>query len=215
MKRFIEDEDRTRVTLLPECLDDFELMWLTGRLGPDFKTTDSFRTDDGAAIRKVCRQFVALCQQLKALEVRMRASPDQPRSLTDPDARPMKSRDGGLVGYNVQAAVDANNHRIVAHEVITEGFDRDHLAPVAEGARAATGIDALTVMADRGYFRGEQIRQCVQAGITPLVPKSPTSNSSSTLTDPAKCRATPALTTACSCDLRIVANCAWWPNPAG
>ena len=116
-------------------------------------------------------------QRLKMLEAQMLASPDQQLSLTDPDARSMKSRDGGIVGYNVQTAVDAKNHLIVAHEVITEGIDRDQLTPMAEQAREATGIDELTVVADRGYFKGEQILQCDQAGITPIVPKTLTSNS--------------------------------------
>src|SRR5437773_339546 len=116
-------------------------------------------------------------QQLKIYEAQMRASPDQQLSLTDPDARSMKSRDGGIVGYNVQAAVDAKHHLIVAHEVITEGVDRNQLTPMAEQARAATGIEALTVVADRGYFKGEQILDCEQAGITPILPKALTSNS--------------------------------------
>ena len=325
MKRFIEGEDRTQVTLLPACLDDYveaensvrvvevfidgldldalgfvgvdpaatgrpayhpavllklyiygylnriqssrrlereaqrnvELMWLTGRLMPDFKTIANFRKDNGPAIRNVCRQFIVLCrkldlfteaivaidgskfkavnnrdknftaakmqrrmaqieesiarylaamdtadraepeaaelkkgrlrekiaalkeqmQQLKIYEAQMLASPDQQLSLTDPDARSMKSRDGGIVGYNVQAAVDAKHHLIVAHEVITEGVDRNQLTPMAEQARAATGIEALTVVADRGYFKGEQILDCEQAGITPILPKALTSNS--------------------------------------
>jgi hypothetical protein len=89
----------------------------------------------------------------------------------------MKSRDGGIVGYNVQIAVDAQHHLIVAYEVITEGVDRDQLAPMAEQAREATGIKDLTVVADRGYFKGEQILDCQQAGIATLVPKPLTSNS--------------------------------------
>jgi transposase len=325
MKRFIEGEDRTQVTLLPECLDDYvgvdnpvrvveafvdqldlrqmefegidplatgrpsyhpsvllkvyiygylnriqssrrleretqrnlELMWLTGRLMPDFKTIANFRRDNGAAIRNVCRQFIVLCRkldlftqaivaidgskfkavnnrdknfthakmqrrlamidqsiarylsdmdtadraepevaqmkkerlqdkiealkqqmrQLKELQAQMLASADQQLSLTDPDARSMKSRDGGIVGYNVQTAVDAQHHLIVAHEVINEGIDRDQLSRVAEQAREATGVQDLTVVADRGYFKSEQILQCDQAGITPIVPKTLTSNS--------------------------------------
>jgi transposase len=325
MKRFIEGEDRTQVTLLPECLDDYvepenpvrvveafveqldlrqmgfegvdplltgrpayhpavllkiyiygylnriqssrrlereaqrnvELMWLTERLRPDFKTIANFRKDNGPAMRKVCRQFIVLCrqlnlftqalvaidgskfkavnnrdknftsakmqrrmaqieesiarylvaldtadraepeiaelkkghlqakiaalkermQQLKVIEAQMHASPDQQVSLTDPDARSMKSRDGGIVGYNVQVAVDTKNHLIVAHEVITEGVDRDQLSRIAEQAREATGVEDLTVVADRGYFKGEQILKCEQAGIIPIVPKPLTSNS--------------------------------------
>ena len=240
-----------------ETQRNVELMWLTGRLTPDFKTIADFRKDHGEAIRKVCREFVLLCrrlklfadgivaidgskfkavnnrdknftnakmqrrmaqleesierylvamdtadraepeiaelkkgrlqdkiaalkqqmEQLKQLEVQMLASPDQQLSLTDADARSMKSRDGGIVGYNVQIAVDAQHHLIVAHEVITDGVDRDQLAPMAEQAREATGIKDLTVVADRGYFKGEQILDCQQAGIATLVPKPLTSNS--------------------------------------
>ena len=116
-------------------------------------------------------------QRLKVLEAQMLERPDQQLSLTDPDARSMKSRDGGIVGYNVQTAVDAKHHLIVAHEVVTAGIDRDQLTPMAERAREATGIDEPTVVADRGYFKGEQILQCEQAGITPILPKPLTSNS--------------------------------------
>jgi hypothetical protein len=77
----------------------------------------------------------------------------------------------------VQTAVDAEHHLIVAHEVVTDGVDRDQLAPMAEQARQAIGTEALTVVADRGYFKSEQILECTKAGITPLVPKPLTSNS--------------------------------------
>ena len=113
---------------------------------------------------------------LRAVETQMQTQGQAQVSLTDPDARSMKNRDGGIVGYNVQAAVDAEHHLIVAHEVVTDGIDRDQLAPMAEQARDATGIDALTVVADRGYFKSEQIRQCEEVGITPIVPKPLTSN---------------------------------------
>ena len=240
-----------------EAQRNVELMWLTGRLRPDFKTIANFRKDNGPAMRKVCRQFIVLCrqlnlftqalvaidgskfkavnnrdknftaakmqrrmaqieesiarylvaldtadraepeiaelkkghlqakiaalkermQQLQVIEAQMRANPDQQVSLTDPDARSMKSRDGGIVGYNVQTAVDSKHHLIVAHEVITEGVDRDQLSRVAAQAREAMGVEDLTVVADRGYYKGEQILQCEQAGITPIVPKTLTSNS--------------------------------------
>jgi hypothetical protein len=116
-------------------------------------------------------------QQLKVLEAQMLARPDQQLSLTDPDARSMKNRDGGIVGYNVQTAVDAKNHLIVAHEVTNVGSDRGHLAAMADQARAAIGNDELTVVADRGYFSGDEILACDQAGMTPFVPKPLNSNS--------------------------------------
>jgi transposase len=325
MKRFIEGEDRTQVTLLPACLEDYveaenpvrvvevfvegldlealgfvgvdpaatgrpayhpavllklyiygylnriqssrrlereaqrnvELMWLTGRLMPDFKTIANFRKDNGRAIRNVCRQFVVLCQrldlfsqalvaidgskfkavnnrdrnftrakmqrrmaqieenitryladldtadraepeiaaiktsrlrdkiaalkqqmqQLQEIDARMLAAPEQQISLTDPDARSMNARGSGIVGYNVQTAVETKNHLIVAHEVTNEGSDRAHLATMADQARAAMGSEELTVIADRGYFSGDEILACDQAGITPFVPKPLNSNS--------------------------------------
>ena len=116
---------------------------------------------------------IAALEQMRALqavETQMHTDGQAQVSLTDPDARSMKNRDGGIVGYNVQAAVDAEHHLIVAHEVVTDGVDRDQLAPMAEQAREATGVDALTVVADRGYFKSEPIRQCDKAGITPSCP---------------------------------------------
>ncbi|MGB8882959.1 MAG: IS1182 family transposase [Azonexus sp.] len=323
MKRFIQGEDRTQSTLLPEMLDDYvteanpvrvvdvyvdeldlgqlgfegvdpaatgrpayhpavllkiyiygylnriqssrrlereaqrnvELMWLTGRLMPDFKTIANFRKDNGKAICGVCKQFVVLCQQfglfsealvaidgskfkavnnrdrnftsaklqrqmeeiessikrylaaldtadrqepavahvrsgrlqdkiaalkeqmkaLKEIEVQLNQTPDKQISLTDPDARSMKTRGTGIVGYNVQTAVDAKHHLIVAHEVTNVGIDRDQLSSMAKQARAAMGVEEITAIADRGYFKGEEILACREAGITAIVPKTMTS----------------------------------------
>ena len=235
-----------------------ELMWLTGRLAPDHKTIADFRKDNGAAIRKVCSQFVALCrglglfadaavaidgskfkavnnrdrnftrnkmkrrmeqieesverylhqldsadrqepslarttktvrlndkiaklkeemQRLEKLEVVMLEAPDQQISLTDPDARSMATsgRGSGIVGYNVQAAVDIKHHLIVSHEVTNEGTDRAQLSNVAEQTKDVLQTDALDVVADRGYFNGAEILACDQAGITVTLPKPLTS----------------------------------------
>ncbi len=323
MRRFIQGENRTQVTLLPESLDDYvtdtnpvrvvyvfvgeldlgklgfegvvpaetgrpayhpadllkiyiygylnriqssrrlereaqrnvELMWLTGRLTPDFKTIANFRKDNGKAIRAVCRQFVVLCQQvglfsealiaidgskfkavnnrdrnftsaklqrrmeeiessinrylsaldtadrqepviaqakterlhgkiaalktkmqeLKEIEVRLNETPDKQISLTDPDARSMMTRGTGIVGYNVQTAVDAKHHLIVAHEVTNGGSDRSQLSPMAKLAKQAMGAEKLSVVADRGYFKSEEILACHQSDITVHVPKPMTS----------------------------------------
>ena len=114
-------------------------------------------------------------QALKALEREMLATPDQQLSLTDPDARSMKTRGTGIVGYNVQTAVDAKHHLIVAHEVINAGSDRNELAHMAEQAREAMGNETLTAVADRGYYKGEEILACEQSAITTIVPKTRTS----------------------------------------
>lgn len=239
-----------------EAQRNVELMWLTGRLMPDFKTIADFRKDNGKAIRRVCRQFVVVCQQLglfsealvaidgskfkavnnrdrnytsaklqrrmveiessinrylvgldtadrqepavahakterlhgkiaalkaqmkelKEMEVRLTAAPDKQISLTDPDARSMKTRGTGVVGYNVQTAVDTKHHLIVAHEVTNVGTDRDQLTSMATHARTAMAVKDLTVIADRGYFNGEEVLACHEAGITAIVPKTTTSN---------------------------------------
>ena len=326
MSRFIKGQDRSQVTLLPECLDDFiaddnpvrvvdafmgeldmvalgfegaipattgrpsyhpavmlkvylygylnriqssrrlerecqrnvELMWLTCRLSPDFKTIADFRRDNSAGIRNVCRRFVALCrdlklfsqalvaidgskfkavnsrdcnftngkvdkrqeqieesiqrylsaletadrtqpveleaktvrltdkiarlrQQMRELDVikeQLKTQPDSQISRTDPDARSMatSARGSGIVAYNVQVAVDAKHHLIVAHEVTNAGSDRSQLSPMAQAARQAMGKKKLRVLADRGYFSGHQIKECTDAGIDVVLPKPKTSN---------------------------------------
>jgi len=237
-----------------EARRNVELMWLTGRLSPDFKTIADFRKDNGQAIRLVCREFVMLCRKLnllgetlaidgskfkavnnrdknftrakmkrrlaeveasierylgklddadqaalpedtrpikdkiaaleeemdrlKKLEVRMLEAPGQQISLTDPDARSMKSRGNGIVGYNVQAAVDADHHLIVAHEVTNVGIDRRQLSPMAIRAKSVVAPepkDPLTVIADQGYYRGEELLACEEANIIAYVAKSDTS----------------------------------------
>lgn len=240
-----------------EAQRNVELMWLIGRLTPDFKTIANFRKDNGKAICGVCRQFVMLCQQLglfsetliaidgskfkavnnrdrnftstklqrrmeeiessihryltaldtadrqepsiaqvrterlkdkiaalkaqmktlKEIESILDAAPDKQVSLTDSDARSMRIRGSGIVGYNVQTAVDAKHHLIVAHEVNNNGSDRDQLSSMAIQARDAMGVQQLTVVADRGYFKGEEILACEKNGITTIIPKPLTSGS--------------------------------------
>ena len=242
-----------------EAQRNVEVMWLTGRLAPDFKTIADFRRDNGAAIRQVCREFIELGRQvglfaeavlavdgskfkavnnrdknftphklkariqqleesvrrylgdldradrqpgslpparvaqlkdkitavkeqmgkLREIEVQLSRAPDQQVSLTDPDARSMATsgRGTGIVGYNVQAVVDTEHHMIVAHEVTNIGHDRTQLAAMAKMGQQAIGHELITVLADRGYFKSDEILQCAQTGITPLVPKPLTSNS--------------------------------------
>ncbi len=228
-----------------------ELMWLSERLAPDFKTIADFRRDNGEAIRLVCREFVMLCRKLnllgdtlaidgskfkavnnrdknftrgkmkrrlaeveasidrylgeldsadrsappedtrplkdkiaalteemdrlKKFEVRMLEAPDQQLSLTDPDARSMRHRGSGMVGYNVQTAVDVDHHLIVAHEVTNAGSDRRQLTRMAKQAIAVTQTNSLNVLADRGYYNGQELRSCEQNNIVTYVPNSVTS----------------------------------------
>ena len=116
-------------------------------------------------------------KRLKAIEKQMLASPDQQISFTDPDSRSMATsgRGSGMVGYNVQTAVDTTNHLIVAHEVTNVGTDKSQLANVASQAKEALQADKLEAVADRGYFKGEEILACEEAGITVTLPKPQTS----------------------------------------
>jgi gas vesicle protein len=118
-------------------------------------------------------------QRLAKLRVRMLATPDQQISLTDPDARSMATsgRGSGVVGYNVQVAVDTAHHLIITHEVTNVGTDRSQLAHVSKETKATLGAESLDVVADRGYFNSEEILACENAGITVTLPKPMTSNS--------------------------------------
>jgi transposase len=115
--------------------------------------------------------------KLAAYEKQMLAAPDQQISLTDPDSRSMATsgRGSGVVGYNVQVAVDTEHHLIVTHEVTNSGSDRAQLANIASQAKAVLGVDKLEAVADRGYFSGEQILTCHNAGIAVTLPKPMTS----------------------------------------
>jgi transposase len=118
-------------------------------------------------------------QRLATLKVEMLATLDQQISLTDPDSRSMATsgRGSGVVGYNVQVAVETKHHLIVTHEVTNEGSDRSQLSAMAKQAKAALNVEKLDAVADRGYFNGEEILACEEAGITVTLPKPMTSNS--------------------------------------
>src|ERR1700723_3540109 len=208
-----------------EAQRNLELIWLTGKLMPDFKTIADFRKDNGPAIRRVGREFVMLCRslnlfsdalvaidgskfkavngrdrnftkhklkarmqqleesiaryladldradrdprsvtdaqvehlkekvetvkaqmrRLKQLGKQMTQTPDEQISLTDPDARSMatSARGSGVVGYNVQTAVDAKHHLVVTHEVTNRGTDRAQLSSIGKQTQEALGTDKL------------------------------------------------------------------------
>jgi transposase len=119
--------------------------------------------------------------KLEGIERQVEASPDKQISLTDPDSRSMATsgRGSGVVGYNVQTAVDTEHHLIVAHEVTNVGSDRSQLTSTATAAQEALGVDKLEAVADRGYFNGEEIKACDDAGITVTLPKPMTSGAKS------------------------------------
>jgi hypothetical protein len=120
-------------------------------------------------------------RRLEILKVQMLATPDQQISLTDPDSRSMATsgRGSGVVGYNVQTAVDTTHHLIVTHEVTNVGTDRSQLVSVAKEVKATLETESLEVVADRGYFNGAEILACEEAGITVTLPKPMTSGAKS------------------------------------
>ena len=115
--------------------------------------------------------------RLNAINAEMMKSEDKQVSLTDPDARSMATsgKDTGIVGYNVQIAVDTQHHLIVAHEVTNIGTDRHQLTNMAEQARDEIAVETLDAVADRGYYDSEEIRTCEESGITVTLPKPLTS----------------------------------------
>ena len=132
-------------------------------------------------IKEKLEKLKSEMDKLAAIEQLVLASPDQQISLTDPDSRSMATsgRGSGVVGYNVQTAVDTENHLIVTHEVTNVGSDRAQLANTAQAAKAALDVDKLEAVADRGYFNGEEILACEQTGITVTLPKPMTSSAKS------------------------------------
>ena len=117
-------------------------------------------------------------RRMEAIREQLKTTPDEQISETDPDARSMisQAKGSGVVGYNVQAAVDAKHHLIVTHEVTNEGNDRAQLSKMATAPKRRWARSKMEAVADRGYFNSPEIKACTEdAGITPLVPKPMTS----------------------------------------
>ncbi len=116
--------------------------------------------------------------KLEEWEEQRLAAPDGQVSLTDPDCRSMatSARGKGVVGYNVQSAVDTKHHLIVTHEVTNKGTDNGQLSDMGKQTKDVLEVDELEVVADRGYFSGEEILACVEADIIVTLPKPMTSN---------------------------------------
>ena len=157
-----------------------------GRYLKDLDTADRQEPSEARTKKKarIADKLVMLRRkmtELEALEAEMLAEPDQQISLTDPDARSMatKAKGSGMVGYNVQTAVETTHDLIVAHDVINEGNDRSQLSPMAKKAKEALGVDELEALADSGYFSGEEILRCDQADISATLPKPQTSSNRS------------------------------------
>jgi transposase len=251
------NQARSSRKLARECRRNVEVMWLTRKLSPSFKTIADFRHQNGVPIRLVCRHFTLLCRQLdlfgrelvaidgskfKAVNNRQRnftpkkldrliqriddniqryldamnandaQEPDSPRpsaqqledkiaklkqrrakyaryqqqieesdqtqiSLTDPDSRsmPRSGAPGTEIAYNVQIAVDGKHSLIVHHDAVQDVTDQNQLASIAMGAKQVLQVDELDALGDRGYYDGQEVQACLNAGITPYIPKPETS----------------------------------------
>lgn len=169
-KNFTQAKIKTRMQAveknIQQYLDDLEAADIRS---PKQSTPHQVRLTERIAM------FQAQMKVLETIETEVQQSPDKQVSQTDPDARSMQHRGGGIVGYNVQAAVDTQHHLIVAHEVTTAGHDRTQLANMGKQAKDALDKEALTVFADKGYYKGEEVAACVANGITPIMPKCLTS----------------------------------------
>ena len=134
-----------------------------------------------AHLKEKIAKIASEMQRLEAYEKQMLASPDSQISLTDPDSRSMATsgRGSGVVGYNVQVAVDTEHHLIIAHEVTNSGSDRAQLANVGKAAKEVLRSETLQAVADRGYFNSPEILACYEAGITVTLPKPMTSGAKS------------------------------------
>jgi len=116
------------------------------------------------ALKKKCGEYAAY---LSALE----KNGESQVSLTDPDSRAMAAYTKVGVGYNAQIAVDAKHKMIVAQAVTNDVLDMGLLQQTAEPARQILGVATIDVVADKGYFRTEDIAACEKAGLTPHVPR--------------------------------------------
>jgi transposase len=113
----------------------------------------------------------------RQLEEQMRQSGQSQISLTDPDSRsmPIGGGEATVVGYNVQLSVDSKYKLIVDHEVTTDVTDLGLLSRMAERAKRALGVAEMDVVADKGYYDGQEVKACLGQDITPYIPKANTS----------------------------------------
>jgi transposase len=176
-KNFTEAKVEKRRTQLEESVARYLAQLDTADRQEPSETIDLKKTHLKEKLEKLKSEM----QKLEAIEQQVLASPDKQISLTDPDSRSMATsgRGSGVVGYNVQIAVDTEHHLIVHHEVTNVGMDRAQLASAATAAKEALGVDKLEAVADRGYFNGEEIKACDDAGITVTLPKPMTSGAKS------------------------------------
>lgn len=238
---------RSSRRLARECKCNIEVMWMLGKLAPDFRTISDFRKDNREALGKVFKQFNKFCMEIRLFsksyisidgskfkavnakdnnftlnklddrikrldehiaiyleeleacdheegrklsrdELRQKLTVCEERkeryikyrthleesgesqiSLTDPDAKLMKTNEGFCVGYNVQTAVDAESHLIAGYNVTNAPTDHGQLTEVAVGVKEEYGVDILESVADKGYESPDDQVNALISGIVPNV----------------------------------------------
>ena len=140
-------------------------------------TTDDVLREKTDRLKQKVDKLRSRIESLREMQARVEAAPDLQISTSDPDARAMASRGNGtnVVGYNVQIAVDADHHVIMAHEVSNTGSDRGFVKTMGDKALEASGNDQITVLADRGYYSREEVLECADTGVAPYIPRTETS----------------------------------------
>ncbi len=244
---------RSSRKLETECIRNVEVMWLTKKLKPDFKTIADFRKNNSNALKNLFKEFISFCKnidliggeivavdgskfkavnskdknfnkiklekKLKAIdkkiekylnnldkndllekdikvkkytkkeikekieEVKKRAkkynkylsnlknSKEKQISVTDPESRLMKTKNGFDVCYNVQTTVDSKNKLIIDYNVTNDLNDCGQLSKMAINAKKILNTNKLSVLADKGYYNGAEVKKCIDNNITPFIPR--------------------------------------------
>jgi transposase len=128
----------------------------------------------GARVEKLAEKIAAVRERrerCKAMLAELERTGETQISLTDPDSRAMAAHTHVAVGYNVQVAVDTRHKLIVEQQVTNQVVDMGLLTETAEPAKDILGVETIDVVADKGYFKIEDIEACEKAGIVPYVPR--------------------------------------------
>ncbi len=175
-KNFSKTKIKFRINQLEKSVDRY-----LGEMAAADRVESSVNRDKKERLQNRIKKIAAIIEQIQSIGKRIEESPDNQVSLTDPDARSLRTRSlsSGVVGYNVQTAVDSKHHLIVAHDVTNVVGDRTQLHRMALKAKEAIGEDHIEALADRCYYSGDEILACTENNVTPYVPKTYTSNNQS------------------------------------
>ena len=157
---------------------DRQLEYIDGRINEFEKALDAADSQEvKTALQEKIETQKSRKEKYQALESELKETGKDQISTTDEDAQAVVLQRGiTVVGYNVQASVDAQN-KLITHFDTGGVNDTNALAPVAIAAKEGLQVEEMDVLADKGYHTGEQIRKCEQNGITTYVsPKEPASN---------------------------------------